>query len=107
MIFCNIRDIFKEKCSVFDKIRKVDVMLSSFNGRHCLLIEKDVNQFRGQESRISDWERFSPLEECNPSGTFHFISEIFKSKSGKFTLLTFKNTLYRNYKLLFHDKCMR
>jgi hypothetical protein len=59
-------------------------MISSLKTRHCILIEKDVNQFRGQESRISDWVRVSPIEESNPSGTFLKICEIFKSKSGKF-----------------------
>ena len=83
MICCNIRDIFKEESLLYEKILKVDVLMTSFKRRRCLLIEKDVNQFRGQESRISDWERVSPIEEYHQSGKFLFLSEIFKSKSSK------------------------
>ena len=86
LLCCSIRDIFKEKTSVFDKILKVDVTLTSFKKRRCLLIEKDAHQFRGQESRISDWERVNPIQEYNPSGKFLFFSEIFKCKSSKWNL---------------------
>ena len=87
LLYCTLRDIFKEKFSVFDKIFKVDVTLTSFKKRRCLLIEKDAHQFRGQESRISDWERVNPIQEYNPSGKFLFFSEIFKCKSSKWILL--------------------
>ena len=79
---CKIREIFKEKCSLCDKMLKVDVMLTSFKSRRCILIEEDVHQFRGQTSRITNWEYVSPIEEHNPSGKFLLFSELFKSKSG-------------------------
>ena len=86
LLCCTIRDIFKEKTSVFDKTLKVDVTLSSFKKRRCLLIEKDIHQFRGQASRISDWERVNPIQEYNPSGKFLLLSDIFKCKSSELNL---------------------
>jgi len=83
LICCTIRDIFKEKTSLFEKTLKVDVTLSSFKKRRCLLIEKDIHQFRGQASRISDWERVNPVQEYNPSGKFLLLADIFKCKSSK------------------------
>jgi len=49
----------------------------------CILIEEDVHQFRGQTSRITNWENLSPIEEHNPSGKFLLFLELFKSKSMK------------------------
>jgi hypothetical protein len=79
---CKIRDTFLEKCSLCDKVLKVDVMLLAFKSRQCILIEQDVHQFRGQTSRITNWENVCPIEEHNPSGKFLLFSELFKSKSG-------------------------
>ena len=74
------------KTSLFDKTLKVDGMLSSCKKRRCLLIEKDIHQFRGQAIRISDWERVNPVEENNPSGKFLLLSDIFKCNSSAFNL---------------------
>ena len=79
---CKKRDIFKEKCSLFDKLLKVDVLLTSFESTRCILIEQDVHQFRGQTSRITNWESDCPMEEHIISGNFLLFSELFKSKSG-------------------------
>jgi hypothetical protein len=79
---CKIQDIFKEKCSLCDKLYKVDVMLTSFKSRRCILIEQDVHQFRGHTSRISNWENVCPIEERILTGKFLLFSELFKSKSG-------------------------
>ena len=79
---CKIRDIKKKKCSLCDKLLKVYVMLTSFKSRRCILIEQDVHQFRGQTSRITNWENVCPIEEHIPSGKFLLFSDLFKSKSG-------------------------
>ena len=82
LLCLKIRDIFKEKCSTCDKVLKVDVMLTSFKSRRCILIEQDVHQFRGQKSKITNWENVCPIEEHMPSGKFLLFSELFKNKSG-------------------------
>jgi hypothetical protein len=78
LLCCNIRDSFKEKGLLCDKVLEDDVVLTSFHIRGCLLIDHDVHQLRGHGSNIiTDWERASHIEEHNPSKKFLLISKSF------------------------------
>ena len=86
--FDNLRtsmlDIINKSGPSIDAFLNVETLLKSHKNRHCILIERDERQYKGQQSRISNWEDLSsPSEESDVNiGNFQFLTSLFKAKEG-------------------------
>jgi len=66
-----------------DKILSIEMMLRVRKPRHCILIEKNVEQINGLKNGMLTWESLqNPNGESDIIGDFMLLYQLFKSEKG-------------------------